>query len=325
LFPTLSITILRNTNWPPDWFRSQPFQPWFRPYADQMRRISFVNREGRRQADIVLLYPQVSIWGQAAPAFSEDASINIMANSNWSPDAVETAEQYDDLKMRLTRARYDFMVADDEYLAQSEIGGGRLRINKAEFQVLILTPHVHYAPEDGRAHSRLSTGRVEPSSPYAACLIPRWRMAARIAQLKAIWEEVFDLASSVQPLRPAQRAAAAGDPIGCRFRDRPRGDRSRPWLILTLNWWKARTIASSPCTSGTRAWICYWVVNDKPEPRTLPAAIQGEGPAGKMGSAHGRSAFIAVLRNAGQTRRWCAWCPGTRGTPPTWCLMPLAR
>ena len=168
---------LTRTNFPPDWFRAQPFLPWFRAYADQMRRISFVNREGQRQADIVLLYPQVSVWGQAARAFSEDPSVNIMASSSWSPDAVETSEQYEDLKMRLTEARYDFMVADDGYLAKSEVDGRRLRINKSEFQVLILPP---CRPRAGARPQRcgISTAPAGPSSPIAGCLIPRWKPAA---------------------------------------------------------------------------------------------------------------------------------------------------
>ena len=60
---------LTRINFPPDWFRSQPYLPWFRAYADQMRRISFMNRESRTVADLLLYYPQVSIWGQSAPGF----------------------------------------------------------------------------------------------------------------------------------------------------------------------------------------------------------------------------------------------------------------
>ncbi len=189
---------LTRTNYPPDWFRAQPFLPWFRAYADQMRRISFVNREGQRQADIVLLYPQVSIWGQAAPAFSEDRSINIMASSTWSPDAVETSEQYENLKMHLTRALYDFMVADDGYLAKSTVDGGRLRINQSEFQVLILPP---------MSTTRRSTAvRVRDFYQAGGTVIAHRRLpytsvesGREDPELRAIWEEVFDTHSTVEP------------------------------------------------------------------------------------------------------------------------------
>ena len=54
---------LKRINFPPDWFSSQPFLPYFRSYADQMRRISFMNAESHHVAGILLYYPQVSIWG----------------------------------------------------------------------------------------------------------------------------------------------------------------------------------------------------------------------------------------------------------------------
>ena len=75
---------LARTNFPPDWFRGQPFLPWFRAYADQMRRISFVNRESQHLADLLILYPQVSIWGQASTTFRSDAFMYLLENSNWS-------------------------------------------------------------------------------------------------------------------------------------------------------------------------------------------------------------------------------------------------
>ncbi len=188
---------LSRTNYPPDWFRGQPYLEWFRFYGDQMRRISFINRESQRVADVLVLYPQVSIWGQAAAAFHDEHSISILDHSNWSPDAVETSEQYADLKVRLTDARYDFMVADDYYLRRSTVEGGRLHINNFDFQALILPPmsttrrstaqqvrDFYRAGGTVIAHRRLpftsvESGREDP-------------------ELKAIWEEVFDLRPSVE-------------------------------------------------------------------------------------------------------------------------------
>lgn len=188
---------LTRTNYPPDWFRGQPYQPWFRFYADQMRRISFVNREGRRLADVVVLYPQVSIWGQAAPAFQKDRTLNILDNANWSPDAVETSELYSDLKLRLTDARYDFLAADDFYLARAETSGRRLRINDFEFQVLILPPM--------STTRRATAERVREFYRAGGAVIALRRLpftsvesGRNDPELKAIWDEVFDLNPSVR-------------------------------------------------------------------------------------------------------------------------------
>ncbi len=165
-----------------------------------MRRISFVNCESQRLADLVLLYPQVSIWGQSSTAFRSDDFAHLSQNGNWSPDAIETSEQYADLKMRLTEARYDFMVADDDYLAKSEFDGGRLRINSKEFQVLILPP---------MSTTRRSTAlRVRDYYRAGGTVIALRRLPYTSVEsgrgdpeLKAIWDEVFDLRPSAEPYR----------------------------------------------------------------------------------------------------------------------------
>ena len=198
---------LARTNFPPDWFRGQPFLPWFRAYADQMRRISFINRESQHLADLLVLYPQVSIWGQASTTFRSDAFMYLLENSNWSDDAVDTSQQYADLKLRLTGARFDFMVADDHYLALSKVEEGRLRIANSDFKILILPP---------MSTTRLSTAQQIRSFYQAGgTVIALQRLpytsveAGRDdAELKAIWEEVFDTRPSSQPYR--MRKGASG-------------------------------------------------------------------------------------------------------------------
>jgi hypothetical protein len=277
---------LARTNYPPDWFRGQPFLPWFRAYADQMRRISFVNCESQRLADIVLLYPQVSIWGQAAPAFNEDPFFDVLRNSNWSPGAVETSEQYADLKMRLTEARYDFMVADDDYLAKSEVGGGRLRINSTEFQVLILPP---------MSTTRRSTAaRVRDFYQAGGTVIALRRLPFTSAEtgrndpeLKAIWEEVFDLHSSLEPYV---------------MRKNPSGGRSY-WVpgsvtdlveiireavdpdIELVEGLADHLIAMHKRSAGVDL---YWVVNDAPEPRTHVLRFKAKGRPEKWEAPTGK-------------------------------------
>ncbi len=131
---------LKRTNFPPDWFRSQPYLPWFSAYADQMRRISFMNRDSHEVAEIALYYPQVSIWGQSSPAFANDQFEAMNRNENWSYDATDTNEQYAALKMTLTQERLAYQVADDYYLDQSKIENGCLSIADSTFKVLILPP-----------------------------------------------------------------------------------------------------------------------------------------------------------------------------------------
>jgi hypothetical protein len=131
---------LNRINFPPDWFRSQPFLPHFRAYADQMRRVSFMNCNSHHVAEILLYYPQVSVWGQSAPAFRTDDPSAIMSNSTWSEDAVITNSTYAQLKLRLSETRQDYKIADDSYLSESRVQDGVLLISTSRFRVLVLPP-----------------------------------------------------------------------------------------------------------------------------------------------------------------------------------------
>lgn len=131
---------LAKTNYPPDWFRSQPFMPWFKAYADEIRRISFMNRDSHEPATIVLYYPQVSIWGQAEHIFQNDQVREVMHFPSWSEDAQRTESEYALLKLRLTDERLSYQVADDHYLQASRIQGPTMRIGDSAFRVLILPP-----------------------------------------------------------------------------------------------------------------------------------------------------------------------------------------
>jgi hypothetical protein len=279
---------LSRTNYPPDWFRGQPYLEWFRFYADQMRRISFINRESQRLADLVVLYPQVSIWGQAAPAFHKDRSLRILDLENWSPDAVETSEQYADLKLRLTEARYDFLVADDYYLAKSEFTSGRLRIDNQEFQVLILPP---------MSTTRRSTAaRVRDFYRAGGTVIALRRLpytsvesGRNDPELKAIWEEVFDLRPSVKP---------------CVMRNNSGGGRSY-WVtgyvadlvdIVREIVDPDVELAEGPsdhlfAMHKRNAGIdLYWVVNDSPESRTHLLRFKAKGRPEKWEAPTGKRA-----------------------------------
>ena len=290
---------LARTNFPPDWFRAQPFLPWFRAYADQMRRISFVNRESQRIADLLVLYPQVSIWGQASRAFGEDPAVDLTANSNWSPDAAETNNQYLALKKILADERCDFMVADDEYLAQCEFDKGRLRINKSEFQVLILPP---------MSTTRLKTAeRIRDYYRAGGTVIALRRLPFISVEngrddpaLKTIWNEVFDLHTAADPLvmrknRNGGRSywvmgsVADAVEIICEVVDpdvelvEGMGDR-----LFALH-------------KRNDALDLYWIVNDTATPRTTLLRFKARGRAEKWDASTGKRSPLFYQTQGGKT------------------------
>jgi len=277
---------LTRTNYPPDWFRAQPFLPWFRFYADQMRRISFVNCESQRLADLVILYPQVSIWGQAAAAFHPDRSLDILQNSNWTPDAVETSEQYADLKMRLTDARYDFMVADDVYLEKSELVGGHLRINSSEFQVLILPP---------MSTTRRSTAMRVRNFYRAGGTVIALRRLPYISvesgrddpELKSIWEEVFDLRSSIEPY-VMRKGASGGRSYWVPGSVTDLVEIVRDVVDPDVELVEGLTDHLFAMHKRNTGVDLYWVVNDTPEPRTPLLRFKAKGRPEKWEAPTGK-------------------------------------
>lgn len=197
---------LTRINFPPDWFRSQPYLHWFRAYADQMRRISFMNRESFHVADILVLYPQVSIWGQSSPAFRSENLEHLLNSLSWSDDAADTNEQYAQLKLQLSEQRLDFKVADDYYMGRAQVEGDRLAIADSEFRVLILPPmtttrrstaeQVHAFFKAGGiviAHRRLPTISVEAGRDDHALI--------------GIWDEIFDSRPTASKYRLKQSPA----------------------------------------------------------------------------------------------------------------------
>jgi hypothetical protein len=131
---------LVKTNYPPDWFRGQPFLPWFKAYADEVRRISFMNRDSHELAEILIYYPQVSVWGQAEHIFLTDRVPEVMHFPSWTADAQQTESEYALLKLRLSEHRLAYQVADDHYLQGAAVHDARINIADSKFKLLCLAP-----------------------------------------------------------------------------------------------------------------------------------------------------------------------------------------
>ena len=266
---------LSRINFPPDWFRSQPYLPWFRAYADMMRRISFVNRESHHVAEILLLYPQVSVWGQSSPVFRNENLGDLLLDSSWSEDAVDTNDQYAQLKLRLTEERLDFKVADDYYLGKSRLERNLLQISDSKFKVLILPP---------MSTTRRSTAeRVRDFFKAGGTVIALRRLPTTSTEsgrddqtLKAIWEKTFDTRPTVEAFRLKENA---------------RGGRAYFVPGSVPNLVEALREAASPdveVAEGPADHLyalhkikegvhLYWIVNDTPAARTNVLRLRAQG------------------------------------------------
>ncbi len=277
---------LNRINFPPDWFRSQPFLSQFQSYADQMRRISFMNSESRHVADVLLYYPQVSIWGQSATAFRDPNFESILSDAAWTADASDTNSTYALLKLRLTEERFDYKCADDYYLGQSRVDGKLLRIGDSSSQILILPPM--------STVRRATVERVRDFYEAGGTVIVLHRLSVNSvedgrddAKLKSLWEAMFDTAptsASFTERTNAQggRAYFVPGSVEDVVRLLPGlGDRD----VEVVNGPKDQLYVLHKQNDGLDF---YWIVNDTPSPRTNLLRLRALGRAERWDAATGK-------------------------------------
>ena len=106
--------------------------PYFRGLADYQARASFLERQGRAEADVLIYSPMPTVWSERVEY----------------PCKHVRDVPFGSLLKTLTASGYDFdMVNDDLLLNHSEVKDGRLVINGFSYSVLIL-PRVRFmSPE----------------------------------------------------------------------------------------------------------------------------------------------------------------------------------
>jgi len=266
---------LERINFPPDWFLSQPFLPHFRAYADQMRRISFMNCESSHVADLLLYYPQVSVWGQSAPAFRSEGLSDITDPAAWSEDAAQTNSHFAQLKLRLTEERLDYKVADDSYLAESRLEGNVLCISTSRFRTLVLPPMstVRRGTAEHVSDFYQAGGTVIALGRLPLISMEEGRDDAR---LQALWEAMFDTA----PTR--QRFTLRSNASGGRAYFVPGSADDAVDLLLQIAE-RDLDIVGGPIDhlyflhKKKEGLDFYWVVNDSATPRTNLLRLQATG------------------------------------------------
>ncbi|MGH9351404.1 MAG: glycosylhydrolase-like jelly roll fold domain-containing protein, partial [Terriglobia bacterium] len=182
---------------------------------------------------------------------------------------------YAQLKLRLSEERLDFKVADDHYIAQSQIDGHRLRIAASRFDTLILPP---------MSTTRCSTAeRVRDFFNSGGTVIALRRIPTTSVEsgrndqaLKAIWEETFDSRPTLEPFRLKQNSSGG-----------------RAYFVPgsvedLLDVLKQVTDPDVKVPEGPTHHLyvlhkvkdgahLYWVVNDTPEPRVNVLEFRAKG------------------------------------------------
>lgn len=292
---------LQRTNFPPDWFLGQPFMPWFKPYADLMRRVSFMNCNSDHVADLLLFYPQTSVFAQSKTVFASAQSgmMSVLTNSAWSEDAVLTNSQFGYLKMRLNEELLDYKVADDSYLAESRIEGNKLGIAKSRFSTLVIPPmstirrgSARKVAEFFRAGGTvIAMGQLPLISQEAGRDDP---------MLKGLWAATFDTAATSN--RFSLRTNAAG---GRAYLVRARAGEVVDLLRALLD--HDVDVVSGPADhlhflhKKKDGLDFYWIVNDSFSPRTNVLRFRALGKPERWDAASGRRAPVFYQTDANHT------------------------
>lgn len=148
------------SDFPEDWFLSQPWWPYFGSYVDYATRLAAFNHVGSPEPAVAIVYPIESVWAHSQPYFdgSWDYSLNPFSWSDgprpqWQNDADAVETCYDELIGALSQRRLDFDIVDLDALHDARVMGGDVLIGDMRYPGLIV-PAMTFV--DHRLHGELT-------------------------------------------------------------------------------------------------------------------------------------------------------------------------
>jgi len=131
---------LETIPYPADWFTENPYWQYMHLWTDFARRASFVNRQGRLVADVLLVSPLESVWTLSEGYF------NSIDGNQWPEKVKNINEVYSVAMDTLTARRLDYLIADRYYMEKAKINKSetrsvpQLHIADHAFSVIVLSP-----------------------------------------------------------------------------------------------------------------------------------------------------------------------------------------
>ncbi len=131
---------LETIPYPADWFSENPYWRYMHLWTDFARRASFVNRQGKLVADILLINPLESVWALS------DGYFTSVDGNQWPEKVREINEVYSTTMDTLIARRLDFLIADRYYMEKASVSKPAdrkktiLHIAGHDFSVLVLSP-----------------------------------------------------------------------------------------------------------------------------------------------------------------------------------------
>ncbi len=110
---------VNQADWPPSWFYRNPYWKYFKPLAQFMQRLSYMNSQGHHVCDVAVLYPLTDLW---------------LASFGATPDP----EFYTAVQRLLLEEHIDYDVIDPYSLSKAGTDSLGLKIAGEHYRFLIL-------------------------------------------------------------------------------------------------------------------------------------------------------------------------------------------
>ncbi|MCK4749067.1 MAG: hypothetical protein KAT15_18570, partial [Bacteroidales bacterium] len=146
---------LTSIPYPADWYNENPYFEYLDLWTDFARRASYVNRQGRLVADVLLINPLESAWALSANYFKEagqgggEGTMSAYLYHGWDEQVTDINRTYSDAMAMLTRSNIDYLIADRHYMEQAQIEDpdtmveeqpARISIGEHTFSAIVLPP-----------------------------------------------------------------------------------------------------------------------------------------------------------------------------------------
>ncbi len=132
---------------PADWYDENPYFEYLDLWTDFARRASYVNRQGKLVADVLMINPLESAWALSANYFedlkSETGSGDGVAEfvfRSWDPRVVEMNRVYTAAMEKLTSSNIDYLIADRHYMDLARVESPEITIGNHTFSAVVLPP-----------------------------------------------------------------------------------------------------------------------------------------------------------------------------------------
>jgi hypothetical protein len=108
---------------PADWYNENPYFNYLDLWTDFARRASYVNRQGKLVADVLMINPLESAWALSGNYFDDrksetgaEGGTDEFVFNSWDPRVAEINRVYTETMEELTTSNIDYLIADRHYM-----------------------------------------------------------------------------------------------------------------------------------------------------------------------------------------------------------------